>query len=285
MHTNNPHYSLLDSGEGQKLEQFGPIVLIRPCSQAVWAPRQPKELWKKAHALFTREGASQWLSSQPLPPSWIVSVEGIRFKLSPTDFGHLGIFPEQAMFWRWMAQRISRRRKRPSVLNLFAYSGGATLAAAKAGAEVCHLDASKPMVTWARENAELNGLQEAPIRWIVDDVAKFLGREARRGKKYDGIVLDPPSFGRGPKGEVFKIEEEILPLLAQCRELLSDDPLFLALSCHTPGFTPAIMQGLIIQAMDGLGGTIASGELLLETTLKETFPLPSGTYAWWCNEQ
>ncbi len=272
-------YSLLDSGNGQKLERFGSHILIRPAAQAVWQPQQPQSLWDTAHATFTREGSNQWLTPQTLEDSWTVSIDDIQFQLSPTDFGHLGIFPEQRMFWRWMRPLL--RKKEAKILNLFAYSGGATLAAAKEGAEVCHLDASKPMVTWARENASLNHLENAPIRWIVDDVMKFLLREQRRGRRYDAIILDPPTFGRGPQGELFKIEEQINPLLAQCRALLSDQPLFLALSCHTPGFTPIIMQKLVEQALNGLGGKVLTGELLLESDLPDTFSLPSGTYAWW----
>lgn len=277
----NSSYHLLDSGSGQKLEQFGPYIIARPAAQAVWLPQQDPSLWKNAHAHFTRDGSNRWIAANPLPPFWTVDVEGITFKISPTDFGHLGIFPEQQMFWRWMTSRIKSASTRPSVLNLFAYSGGVTLAAAKAGAEVCHLDASKPMVAWARENAELNGLSNAPIRWIVDDVSKFLAREQRRERKYDAIVLDPPSFGRGPNGEVFKIEDQIIPLLTQCRALLSDKPLFIAFSCHTQGFTPFIIKKLMEQVMHGLPGTVDSGELLLETNKDGSYPLPSGTYAWW----
>ncbi|MFA6915597.1 MAG: class I SAM-dependent methyltransferase [Parachlamydiales bacterium] len=276
-------YQLIDSGNGQKLEQFGPFIIARPAAQAVWLPQQKEDVWKKAHANFTRDGSNRWISALPLPPLWTVEVENIAFKISPTDFGHLGIFPEQQMFWRWMTDILQNAPSKPSLLNLFAYSGGVTLAAAKAGAEVCHLDASKPMVAWARENAALNNLDNAPIRWIVDDVSKFLAREQRRSKKYDAIVLDPPSFGRGPNGEVFKIEEQIIPLLTQCRALLSEKPLFIALSCHTPGFTPYIIKKLMEQAMHGLKGTVESGELLLETQQKGSYPLPSGTYAWWCH--
>lgn len=275
-------YILLDSGSGQKLERFGPFVLARPAAQAVWKP-QHTALWKKANATFTRDGTNQWIASKPLPPNWNINVDGIHFKLSPTEFGHLGIFPEQRSFWKWM-RSSEANLKGKKVLNLFAYSGGVTLAAALAGAEVCHLDASKPMVAWARENATLNNLDNAPIRWIVDDVSKFLSRELKRGKQYDAIILDPPTFGRGPKGELFKIEEEIGPLLEQCRALLTPKPLFIALSCHTPGFTPHIMHGIMQQAMQGLPGSITTGELLLECAheAKETtFSLPSGTFARW----
>ncbi|BBI16439.1 Putative uncharacterized protein [Neochlamydia sp. S13] len=274
MHT----YSLIDSGNGYKLEQFGPYTISRPCSQAVWEPRLSQESWDHAHAFFSREGQNKWtFRKEKLPDMWQIKVADIAFKISPTDFGHLGIFPEQRAFWKWI-QSTPIKGKR--VLNLFAYSGGSTLAAAQAGAEVCHLDASKGMVAWARENAALNHLEKAPIRWIIDDVFKFLGRELRRGSRYDAIILDPPSFGRGANGEVFKIEEEINKLLRSCRELLTPKPLFILFSCHTPGFSPLVMKHLLHQNLDGLSGTIDEGEMLLEGST-ETFPIPSGTFARW----
>ena len=199
--------------------------------------------------------------------------------LAPTDFGHLGIFPEHSMLWAKMGDLIRAQATPPNVLNLFAYSGGATLAAAKAGAKVCHLDASKGMVSWARDNAALSGLQGAPIRWIVDDVLKFLSREKRRGVRYDGIILDPPSFGRGAQGEVFKIERDIHEILASCRELLSDKPLFVFLTTHTPGMTPLVMRYLLEQMMRGKQGNIASGEMIIPA--QNGSDLPSGSYAAW----
>ena len=269
-------YALIDSGDGLKLERFGPYVLIRPCSQAVWAPQYPEE-WKGAHASFSRDPENRWTFHQPLPKQWQIEVANIQFNIAPTDFGHLGIFPEQKEFWEWMLRHGSNQR----VLNLFAYSGGSTLAAAKGGAAVCHLDASKGMVAWARENAALNKLEKAPIRWIVDDVKKFLARELRRESFYEGIVLDPPTFGRGTKGELFKIEEEIIPLLQDCRRLLSDKPRFIFFSCHTPGFSPLVMQHLMSQMMEGLGGKIEVGEMILEHSQKGGFSVPSGTFARW----
>lgn len=278
-------YFLVDSGKGRKLEQFGPFLISRPCSQAVWEQSLTDEKWHAADAIFQREGDTKWKfhrshASNP----WTVECEGVKFKIAPTDFGHLGLFPEQRPFWHWIQKRISETKEKRSepiqVLNLFAYSGGATLAAAKAGAHVCHLDASKGMVDWARENAALNKLEDAPIRWIVDDVRKFLQRELRREKRYDGIILDPPSFGRGSKGEVFKIEDHVIELLKQCRSLLTEKPLFILFSCHTPGFTPVAMHHLLTQLMQGKGGKIDSGEMLL-TGSKEVFPIPSGTYARW----
>lgn len=276
-------YSLVDSGDGRKLEKFGHFLLVRPSSQAVWKPQLTQQEWKKADAVFLREGDIKWTFHNPAAKDdWSIQVSGITFKISPTDFGHLGIFPEQAPFWQWIQDVVASEKKNReiNVLNLFAYSGGSTLAAAKAGAHVCHLDASKGMVTWARENAALSGLTEAPIRWIVEDVNKFLQREIRRGKKYDAIILDPPSFGRGSKGEVFKIEEHLLELFQLCKELLSENPLFVLFSCHTPGFTPIVMHHILSQVMKPYKGQIDSGEMVLKGT-EEVLPLPSGTYARW----
>lgn len=279
----NLDYQLIDSGNGKKLERFGKYVIERPASQAAWLPQQPLATWKRAHAQFTREDNKKWARIDALPDQWTITVSDIRFKLSPTDFGHLGIFPEQKPFWRWaqdtISEEISKRESPLKILNLFAYSGGSTLAAAKAGAQVVHLDASKGMVAWARENAALNGLEDAPIRWITDDVNKFIKRELKRGNRYDAIILDPPTFGRGTKGELFKIEEEIVPLLQTCRELLTESPLFIMLSCHTPGYTPTVLHHLLEQAVDGLGGSIEQGEMFLEG---EGYALPSGAFSRWC---
>lgn len=282
----NQDYQLIDSGNGRKLERFGDYIIERPASQAAWLPQQPAGAWKRAHAQFSREEENKWRRVNALPNEWTVSLSGIRFKLSPTDFGHLGIFPEQSAFWLWAQEAIGKEvRSRGSavkVLNLFAYSGGSTLAAAKAGAHVVHLDASKGMVAWARENAALNGLENDPIRWITDDVNKFIQRELRRGNRYDAIILDPPTFGRGSKGELFKIEEEIVPLLESCRQLLTEAPLFVMLSCHTPGYTPTVLHHLLEQSMSGLGGSLQQGEMLLEG---DAYSLPSGAFArWHCHE-
>lgn len=267
-------YRLLDSGNQEKLEQFGKYLIARPCAQALWSPSEPRALWEKADARFTRDGGNQWQLRASLPKEWAVEIEGLEFKIAPTDFGHLGVFPEHSLLWSWMEPLI-RKRGGAQILNLFAYSGGATLAAARAGAKVCHLDASKGMVAWARENAERNNLQEAPIRWIVDDVTKFLGREKKRGNRYDGIILDPPSFGRGNQGELFKIEKDILPLLRACRELLSENPLFLLFSTHTPGMTPLVMEHLMEEVMQG--GVIEKGEMIIPSQR----PLPCGSFARW----
>lgn len=280
------HYSLIDSGDGRKLERFGQYILARPASQAVWKPHYPDQ-WEKAHALFSRAEDNRWHHKISLPESWNIEVSGIRFQLRCTDFGHLGIFPEQRLAWEWIQETISseitQTQRQINVLNLFAYSGGSTLAAAKAGAHVCHLDASPGMVAWAGDNARLNGLDKAPIRWIIDDVNKFLIRELKRGRKYDAIILDPPTFGRGSKGELFKIEEHLSPLLEKCRALLSDNPLFVLLSCHTPGITPMCLHHMMAQMMHDAPGNISIGEMLLDSIAEQTFPLPSGTYARWCH--
>ncbi len=281
---NKETYELIDSGNGRKLERFGSYIISRPSAQAVWTPNLSNEVWDNAHAIFTREGENKWIKQTKIPDSWVIEVADIKFKISPTDFGHLGIFPEQCDFWEWIQTKVresKKQRDKINVLNLFAYSGGVTFAAAKGGAEVCHLDASKGMVAWARENALLNKLDKAPIRWIIDDVSKFLAREIRRENRYDAIILDPPSFGRGAKGEIFKIEEDLIPILTQCRQLLTPNPLFILFSCHTPGFTPVTMKHLLTQMMKDKRGEIDAGEMVLEGNQKETFSLPSGTYARW----
>lgn len=267
-------YQLLDSGNQYKLEQFGDYLLARPCAQAVWKPLLEEKKWEEADGVFTREPANQWKAHPPLPKSWIVEWGGIKFKVMPTDFGHIGMFPEHALLWKWMAGHI---KKGAQILNLFAYSGGATLALAKAGAKVCHVDASKAIVSWARENAVLNHLDQAPIRWIIDDVVKFLRREVKRGMHYDGILLDPPTFGRGNKGEVFKIERDLPEILDLCSKLLSNQPLFLILSSHTPGYSPLVLSHLLEQATEGFKGKIESGEMIIPGPLA----LPSGTFAKW----
>jgi 23S rRNA (cytosine1962-C5)-methyltransferase len=276
-------YLLLDSGNQQKLEQFGDYRIVRPCSQALWNPALPKIEWDLAHASFSRDGENAWKFKKKLPESWFAEIEGVRFKISPTDFGHLGVFPEHSLLWKSMKDRICKCKDSPQILNLFAYSGGATLAAAQAGARVCHLDASKGMVAWARENAAYNQLSSAPIRWIVDDAVKFLKREIKRGIRYDGIILDPPSFGRGNKGEVFKMERDIQELLHLCKELLSQKkPLFLLFTTHTSGMTPIVMRHLMQQVMYGKDGFIDTGEMILPGATG--IDIPSGSFARWSSE-
>lgn len=274
-------YELLDSGNGKKLERFGDFVLERPCAQAVWAPKMPAR-WATADARFDRVGGHNWEGRHNLPAAWNVEIGGVTMKLSATDFGHLGVFPETRQLWAWIRSTLENKKKdRPlKFLNLFAYSGGATLAAAQAGAQGCHLDASKGMVDWARENAALNQLQDAPIRWIVDDVIKFLRREVKRGHVYDAILLDPPSFGRGKKGELYKIEESLITTLDLVHQVLSDDPCFVVLTSHTPGFSPIVLSNLLRQY--NAGGPIECGEMLL-TGESSVNRLPNGNWARWMN--
>lgn len=265
-------YKLIDHGNGKKLEQFGTHRLIRPCGHAIW-PVQHRGEWDTADAHFSREGKKGWEGN--LPSSWHMDISGLKVKIAPTDFGHLGAFPEHINNWDWL-QEIDLHGKR--VLNLFAYSGIATLVAAKAGAKVCHLDSSSGMVQWARENAALNHLSDHPIRWIVDDAVKFVKREIKRESYYDGIILDPPSFGRGAKGEVFKIEEEIVPLLKDCKKLLTKDAQFVFFSCHTPHFSPTVMHHLLESSI-GRKKDIESGEMLIRS--EKARDLPLGCFARW----
>ena len=276
-------YALMDSGNGRKLERFGRYVLSRPCSQAVWKPTLPASHWECADASFDREEGNRWHRRSALPDHWTITAAGIRFTLSGTDIGHLGIFPEQREQWRWIrrtvAEACAARGKPVRVLNLFAYSGGSTVAAALGGAEVCHLDASKGMVQWARDNAALNGLSDHPIRWIVDDAHKFLCREVRRERRYDAFILDPPTFGRGQNNELYKIENDLPETLALCRKLMSDRPLFVLLSAHTPGYSPVVLGNVLLQAVPA-GGTLETGEMLL-TGDAGVLPTPSGAFARW----
>lgn len=270
-------YALLDSGAGRKLERFGAFVLDRPCAQAVWRPSLKHDAWAAADARFTRENHAGWSFRSALPHEWECMLEDVMFLVSPTDFGHIGVFPEHALGWRWMGDAVRKAEFQPNILNLFAYTGGATLALARQGCAVCHLDASRKTVDWARRNAAVNGLDGAPIRWIVDDVTKFLQRELRRGHRYDGIVLDPPSFGRGTSQELFKIDDCLLELLDACWKLLSDRALFMFMSCHTPGYTPLVLRQLMSQSSQG--GTLHAGEMRIECP--GGLELPSGSFAAW----
>ena len=266
-------YELLDSGDGRKLERFGRVTLARPSAQALWRPSR-LALWTRATASFDREDGNRWHGRSALPKDWTISTAGMRFKLSGTDFGHLGIFPEQRAQWRWIREKVKGERGKVKgeggekegrcvqVLNLFAYSGGSTVAAAQGGAEVCHLDAAKGMVQWARENAALNGLADHPIRWIADDAHKFMAREVRRGRRYDAIILDPPTFGHGANGETYKIERDLKTTLDLTRQLLSDRPAFVLFSSHSPGLSCRVAENILGQLFPH--ATLESGEMLLE---------------------
>jgi 23S rRNA (cytosine1962-C5)-methyltransferase len=271
----NDDYELIDSGGGQKLERFGDYVLKRPCSQAMWRICGAEAEWSRADAAFDREDGNRWHGRGRLPREWTIETAGIKFRLSGTDFGHLGIFPEQRAQWRWIRSRVadSGRAAAMKVLNLFAYSGGSTMAAALGGAEVCHLDASKGMVEWARGNARLNGLAEHPIRWIVDDAHKFMKREIRRDRRYDAIILDPPTFGRGAGGEMYKIERDLGETLSLVKGLLSDRPSFVLFSSHTPGLSVTVAENILSQIFPD--ARLESGEMLLEGG---SLACPSGIY-------
>ena len=271
----NDDYELIDSGDGRKLERFGKYILARPCSQAMWRPAKSESDWSRADASFDREDGNHWHGRNNLPREWQIETAGIKFKLGGTDFGHLGIFPEQRAQWKWIRKEVERRsaQRKISGLNLFAYSGGSTMAMALGGAEVCHLDASKGMVEWARDNARINGLTDKPIRWIVDDAHKFMRREIRRGHRYDAIVLDPPSFGRGAGGEMYKIERDLKDTLGLVKELLSDTPAFVLFSSHTPGLSQIVAENILSQLFPM--ARIESGEMLLEG---QSLQCPSGIY-------
>lgn len=254
-------YQLLDSGDGHKLEKIGPYTIIRPAPSAVWKPVLKN--WK-ADAVFIRDKG--WTFKNKLPPSWVINIENIQLKIECTDFGHLGVFPEHSFLWE-----KPKKLKGLNILNLFAYTGAASIFFAKNGAKVCHVDSSRPAVLWAKENSKLNGVEN--IRWIIDDAQKFLKREIKR-KKYDGIVLDPPTFGRGARGEIFKIERDIFPILSMCKELLVEKPSFLILSSHSPNFSKTTLKNLLEQVMQK---KVNAGELFLGGKI----PLPSGNFAMW----
>lgn len=263
-------YQLLDTGNFQKLEQVGPYRVVRPAAQAVWRPRFPESEWRAADATFTRfsGGDGKWeRRNRKLPENWKIAIPEIgHLVIRLTDFGHLGIFPEQHRNWARMGGLVAERKgaiKELNVLNLFAYTGGSSLACAAAGAHVAHVDASKTSVAWARENAEASNLSDRPVRWLVDDVQKFVSREVRRGTKYHGIILDPPSYGRGPKGESWKIEEMLPPLLDDLKKLLADDYVFVLLSSHSTGYTPLALVNLLSEICDPKAGSFESEEMVV----------------------
>ena len=239
-------YTVLDCGGGEKLERWGDQVLVRPDPQAIWKRAEEDRVWNRANAVYHRSnaGGGKW-EIRKLPAQWTISYKELTFNLKPMSFKHTGLFPEQAANWDFIMESIRKAGRPIRVLNLFAYTGGATLAAAAAGAEVCHVDASKGMTQWARENAASSGLADRPIRWIVDDCKKFVQRELRRGRKYDAIIMDPPSYGRGPSGETWKIEEDVADFIELTMGLLSDDPLFVLVSSYSTGLAPSVMRYLL----------------------------------------
>ena len=279
-------YELLDATDGNRLERWGETLLVRPDPQVVWKTPQQSPLWAKADAVYHRsnQGGGEWEYRRRLPEKWKISCgEGedkLTLIVSPTGFKHTGVFPEQAVNWDWFGEKIRNAGRPIKVLNLFAYTGGATLAAAAAGASVTHVDASKGMVTWAKENAAASGLSEAPIRWLVDDCVKFVEREIRRGNHYDAIIMDPPSYGRGPKGEIWKIEEAIHPLIKLCVKLLSPNPLFFLINSYTTGLAPAVLTYMLSTELKSYNGHVDSQEIGLPVT-DSGLVLPCGASGRW----
>ena len=276
-------YCLIDTSDGERLERWGDVTLIRPDPQIIWKCSGEAPEWRTAHAKYNRSssGGGSWDYRRKLPESWQIKYGELTFMVKPTGFKHTGLFPEQAVNWDWMAEQIRSAGRPISVLNLFSYTGGATLACASAGASVCHVDASKGMVQWARENAALSGLTEKPIRWIVDDCEKFVAREIRRGRKYDAVIMDPPSYGRGPGGEVWKLEENIYDLVELCSGVLSDDPLFFLLNSYTTGLSPAVMGYLLGSVLKPkFGGDVTADEIGLPVE-ESGMVLPCGSTAIW----
>lgn len=270
-------YCVIDCSAGEKLEHWGPYTLVRPDPQVIWDTPKTNKGWKKMNGHYHRsaKGGGEW-EFFDLPQEWTIHYElpigkELTFHLKPFSFKHTGLFPEQAANWDWFSKKIAdAKEKNPDreikVLNLFAYTGGATLAAAAAGASVTHVDASKGMVTWAKENAISSGLGEAPIRWLVDDCVKFVEREIRRGNHYDAIIMDPPSYGRGPKGEIWKIEESVYPLVQLCTQLLTKQPLFFLINSYTTGLQPAVLTYMISTALKDFNGTVSAEEIGLPVT-------------------
>jgi 23S rRNA (cytosine1962-C5)-methyltransferase len=294
-------YALLDYGDGRKLERFGAYLLDRPSPAAANLNRVTPDLWSTATASFlgtNGAGSSlgqrgRWVAHAPLPAAWAIEHSPLVLELRPTEFGHVGVFPEQAENWNWIASQVGRLRDlhaastqppsaRPRVLNLFAYTGASTLAAAAAGAEVVHIDASKSTVAWARRNAELSGVSDAPIRWIVEDAARFVAREAKRGNRYQGIVLDPPSYGHGPKGSAWQIERDLPQLLEHCGRLLAEDAGFLLLSCHSPGIRSTDLKKQLLKSIPKSQPRETEGADLFLTS-DDGRQLHSGVAARWTN--
>lgn len=276
-------YEVLDASDGERLERWGEVILIRPDPQIIWKTPREHPMWKRAHARYLRSntGGGRWEEYRTVPGMWKIKYRELTFQLKTMGFKHTGIFPEQAVNWDFVMKKIRDANRPVKVLNLFGYTGAATLACASAGAEVCHVDASKGMVAWARENAAASGLSDKPVRWLVDDCVKFVQREQRRGNTYDGIIMDPPSYGRGPGGEVWKLEEQLYPLVQLCVPLLSKDALFFVLNSYTTGLSPSVMAyllGTLLQTQ--FGGSVSADEIGLPVT-QSGLVLPCGNTAIW----
>ena len=276
-------YEVIDCSKGEKLERWGDYILVRPDPQVIWDTPKKEKGWHRMNAHYHRskKGGGEW-EFFDLPEQWTIRYErlGLKFHLKPSSFKHTGLFPEQAANWDWFSEKIRKAGRPIKVLNLFAYTGGATLAAASAGAAVTHVDASKGMVQWAKENAAASGLADAPIRWLVDDCVKFVEREIRRGNHYDAIIMDPPSYGRGPKGEIWKIEDAIHPLVRLYTQILSEQPLFFLINSYTTGLQPAVLAYMLGTEMRPYGGTVRAEEIGLPVT-SNGLVLPCGASGRW----
>ncbi|MDB6167743.1 MAG: hypothetical protein JWM88_607 [Verrucomicrobia bacterium] len=281
-------YQLIDCGDGMKQERWGPYMLVRPDPQVIWPRRGaegPSAAWENWDGYYHRseQGGGKWEFRRALPDHWNIRYGGLTFKIHPTSFKHTGLFPEQAVNWDWCGAKIKSARaagQAVSVLNLFGYTGAASVAAAAAGASVCHVDAAEGMVKWCRENAALSGLGEAPVRYIADDCLKFVRREIKRGRRYDAIIMDPPTYGRGSTGEMWRLEDHLWDLLTECRALLTEQPLFFLINAYTARLSPTVVANLLAELLHGRGGTITAGEVGLPVQ-SDGKVLPCGIYGRW----
>ncbi len=275
-------YELIDSGNGRKLEKFGKFILNRIEPQASWHQSKSESVWQTADAVFRKneDKRGEWVFKNKIPNQWSMTFGNLKLNLKLTPFGHVGIFPDQSAQWTWISEKIKNSNRKIKLLSLFTYTGASTLAAAQAGAEVTHVDASKPAITWARENQQLSNLSQKPVRWIPEDAMKFVKREVRRGARYDAIIMDPPKFGRGPQGEVWKFEESFPELLDYCRQILSDTPLFMLVTAYAIPVSSIALSNMVKDATKKLGGVIESGELGLKENGSERI-LPTAIYTRW----
>ena len=275
-------YEIIDMAGEEKLERWGDVYLVRPDPQIIWKEKSFPEKWRKAFARYSRSntGGGSWSYNKKVPASWQIKYKDLTFNIKPMGFKHTGLFPEQAVNWDWMIDKIKQEKREIKVLNLFAYTGGATVACLSAGASVCHVDSSKGMVAWAKENVISSGLEKRPVRYIIDDVNKFVQREIRRGNKYDAIIMDPPSYGRGKNGEVWQFENDISNLVETCSKVLSDDPLFFLINSYTTGISSKVLENILYLNIKNKKGKITSGEIGLPMTNSKLI-LPCGIYGRW----
>ena len=278
-------YKILDMADGQKLEKWGDVILSRPDPQIIWKNKSFPNKWKDINAVYNRSktGGGSWDFKKKMPSQWKIKYKNLVFNIKPMGFKHTGLFPEQAVNWDWMIQKIKSAKREIKVLNLFAYTGGATVACLSAGASVCHVDSSKGMTTWAKENVTASGLQDRPVRFIVDDVVKFVNREIRRGNTYDAIIMDPPSYGRGAKGEIWQFENNIYDLVELCTKVLSNNPLFFLINSYTTGISSKVLEDILhLTVAKQHKGKIESGEIGLPME-NSSLVLPCGIYGKWEN--